>query len=129
MNPATTYRVVGVRSDGSVRLLCGQIVCREMAERVALAVSYESPFASIAVQDELEPLDGQAQEDELVLLAQTQIQDESDSACYNVVVVNDDDSREVLAENLTHRTAMSVQSTIGGTISRSARIVLEMAEN
>jgi len=50
MDPTNYYRVVGVRNDGSKRLLCGHLRTKELAERVAGAVKENSPFASLVVE-------------------------------------------------------------------------------
>jgi hypothetical protein len=55
MHSTTYYRVVGVRHDGSKRLLCGHIDSRERAERLA-GLLQVSPFASVVVEIDDESL-------------------------------------------------------------------------
>jgi hypothetical protein len=59
MQTAECYRVVGVRADGSKRLLCGQLT-KEEAERLCAALAAEAtrPFASLAVEMDDGMIDG-----------------------------------------------------------------------
>jgi hypothetical protein len=52
MNAQNTYRVVGVRADGSKRVLCDKLQSGELAERIACHLTDKSPFASIVIEPE-----------------------------------------------------------------------------
>lgn len=56
MNPTTTYRVVGVRSDGSKRILCDKIATEEQATNISKSLSAEAPFAEIIIERDGDPL-------------------------------------------------------------------------
>lgn len=54
MLPSSRYCIVGVRADGSTKVLCGELLDRELAERVASGLGYRDLFIRIVV----EPDDG-----------------------------------------------------------------------
>ena len=56
MTPTTRYRVVGVRADGSKKLLCGDLRSSELAMNIAGGLVDGSPFASISVERDDVPL-------------------------------------------------------------------------
>ncbi len=65
MTPAMTYRVVGVRGDGSKRVLCDKLSSSEMAQHIAGNLVDGSPFASISVERDDVPLADSERDGEL----------------------------------------------------------------
>jgi hypothetical protein len=56
MQPHTTYRVVGVRADGSKRVLCDTIATKEKAEHLINEVCQLGVFASLVAEPDDMPL-------------------------------------------------------------------------
>jgi len=50
MLPSPRFRIVGVRADGSTRVLCAEISDPQMAQRVASGLGHSRPFTRIVVE-------------------------------------------------------------------------------
>lgn len=56
MTPQARYRVIGVRSDGSKRVLCDNLPSADLAQRIASNLVDGSPFTSITIERDDVPL-------------------------------------------------------------------------